>query len=104
MEAQARWRLTVKLRGRPEAPDQAPRAHNLFNARGADTQTVHGPLQRLLDGPYRLVRAAAIASPVAAVMPGVAGIPTAIATCAAAIPPGEPVTARAPFTRKKPNR
>jgi hypothetical protein len=28
-------RLTVKLRGRPEAPDQAPRAHNLFRARGA---------------------------------------------------------------------
>jgi hypothetical protein len=43
-------RLTVKLRGRPEAPDQAPRAHNLFRARGADTQAVHGPLQRLLDG------------------------------------------------------
>ena len=29
------WRLTVKLRGRPEAPDQVPRAHNLFRARGA---------------------------------------------------------------------
>jgi hypothetical protein len=42
-------RLTEKLRGRPEAPDQAPRAHNLFRARGATTQTVHGPLQRLLD-------------------------------------------------------
>jgi hypothetical protein len=42
------WRLTVKLRGRPEAPDQAPRAHNLSRARGADTQAVHGPLQRLL--------------------------------------------------------
>jgi len=41
--------LTVKLRGRPEAPDQAPRAHNVSRARGADTQTVHGPLQRLLD-------------------------------------------------------
>jgi hypothetical protein len=43
-------RLTVKLRGRPEAPDQAPRAHNLFYARGAITPAVHGPLQRLLDG------------------------------------------------------
>ena len=42
--------LTVKLRGRPEAPVQAPRAHNLSRARGADIQTVHGPLQRLLDG------------------------------------------------------
>src|SRR5215475_88811 len=40
--------LTVKLRGRPEAPDQAPRAHTVFSARGADIQTVHGPLQRLL--------------------------------------------------------
>jgi hypothetical protein len=43
-------RLTVKLRGRPEAPDQAPRAHTVFSARGADKQAVHGPLQRLLDG------------------------------------------------------
>jgi hypothetical protein len=40
--------LTVKLRGRPEAPDQAPPAHNFSPARGADTQAVHGPLQRLL--------------------------------------------------------
>src|SRR5262249_27370521 len=45
-----RRRLTVKLRGRPEAANQAPRAHNLARARGADIQTVHGPLQRLLDG------------------------------------------------------
>src|SRR5215468_4592392 len=36
------------LRGRPEAPDQAPRADNVFSARGADTQAAHGPLQRLL--------------------------------------------------------
>jgi hypothetical protein len=41
--------LTVKLRGRPEAPDQASRAHNLFRARGAQPLTVHGPLQRLLE-------------------------------------------------------
>src|SRR5215470_14121137 len=41
--------LTVKLRGRPRAPNQAPRAHNLFSARGADIQAVHGPLQRLLE-------------------------------------------------------
>ena len=40
--------LTVKLRGRPEAPDQAPRAHNLFRARGAEPEAHHGPLQRLL--------------------------------------------------------
>src|SRR5215472_4790839 len=38
--------LTVKLRGRPEALDQAPRAHNVFSARGADVKAVHGPLQR----------------------------------------------------------
>jgi hypothetical protein len=46
---EATGRLTVKLRGRPEAPNQATRAHNLFRARGADTQVVHGPLQRLLE-------------------------------------------------------
>jgi len=40
--------LTVKLSGRPEAPDQAPWAHTVFSARGAITQAVHGPLQRLL--------------------------------------------------------
>jgi hypothetical protein len=28
--------LTAKLRGRPEVPNQAPRAHNFFRARGAD--------------------------------------------------------------------
>jgi len=43
-------RLTVKSRGRPEAPEQATRVHNLFRARGADMQAGHGPLQRLLDG------------------------------------------------------
>jgi len=41
-------RLTVKLRGRPEAPLKR-RGHTLSSsAHGADTQTVHGPLQRLL--------------------------------------------------------
>jgi len=40
--------LTVKLRGRPEALDQAPPAHTVFGAGGADTEAVHGPLQRLL--------------------------------------------------------
>jgi len=42
------WRLTVKLRGRPEEPNQAPRAHILFRT-GGDTTDSHGPLQRLLD-------------------------------------------------------
>ena len=41
--------LTVKLSGRPKAPDQAPRVHNLFRAGGAITQVVHGPPQRLLE-------------------------------------------------------
>src|SRR6516225_8833928 len=41
-------RLPVKLRGRPEAPNQAPRAHSLCCTRGAKPHTVHGPLQRLL--------------------------------------------------------
>jgi hypothetical protein len=40
--------LTVKLRSCPEAPDQAPPAHTVFRAGGADTLAVHGPLQRLL--------------------------------------------------------
>ena len=39
----------MKFKGRPETPDQALRAHYLSRARGADTQAVHGPLQRLLD-------------------------------------------------------
>jgi hypothetical protein len=42
--------LTVKLRGRPEAPIKR-RGRTLSScARGADTQAVHGPLQRLLGG------------------------------------------------------
>ena len=41
--------LTVKLRGRPEAPTK-PRGRTLSSrARGADMQAVHGPLQRLLE-------------------------------------------------------
>jgi hypothetical protein len=41
-------RITVKLRGRPGAPTQR-RWRTMFpSARGADTQAVHGPLQRLL--------------------------------------------------------
>jgi hypothetical protein len=35
--------LTVKLRGRPEAPDQAPRAHNLFSARAGNHQPLADP-------------------------------------------------------------
>jgi hypothetical protein len=41
-------RLTVKLRGRTEAPDGAEGAQFL-SARGARPQAHHGPLQRLLD-------------------------------------------------------
>jgi hypothetical protein len=43
-------RLTVKLRGRPEAPIKCRGRTLSSRARGADTQAVHGPLQRLLDG------------------------------------------------------
>src|SRR6185312_11233092 len=42
-------RLTVKLRVRPGAPEQTPRAHNLFRARG-DTTDSHGTLERWLGG------------------------------------------------------
>src|SRR3984885_10098285 len=42
-------RLTVKLRGRTEAPHGAEGAKSL-SARGAKPQAHHGPLQRLLDG------------------------------------------------------
>src|SRR6516165_6773712 len=48
--ARSQCALTVKLRDRPEALDQAPRVHNLSRARGADTPAVHDPLQRLLGG------------------------------------------------------
>jgi hypothetical protein len=41
--------LTVKLRGRAEAPHGAEGAQFL-SARGAKQTTHHGPLQRLLDG------------------------------------------------------
>jgi hypothetical protein len=41
-------RLTVKLRGRAEAPDGAEGAQSL-SARGAKPQAHHGPLQRLLE-------------------------------------------------------
>jgi hypothetical protein len=41
--------LTVKLRGRPKAPDGAAGAQSP-TARGANPQACHGPLQRLLDG------------------------------------------------------
>jgi len=36
------------VRGRPEAPDQAPRVHKLFRTRDVEIKAVHGPLQRLL--------------------------------------------------------
>src|SRR5207244_8465927 len=41
--------LTVKLRGRAEAPDKRRGRTLSFSARGAQPPTVHGPLQRLLD-------------------------------------------------------
>jgi len=44
-------RLTVKLRGRPEAPDQRRGRILSSRARGAIQTTHHGPLQRLLGVP-----------------------------------------------------
>jgi hypothetical protein len=44
-----RRRLTVKLRGRSEAPDE--RRGRILSSRARDGATErHGPLQRLLDG------------------------------------------------------
>src|SRR5262249_57394453 len=48
-------RLTVKLRGRPEAPDWS-RGCKLSSRTRGDTTDVHGPLQRLLDGTAVLAR------------------------------------------------
>ena len=42
--------LTVKLRGRTEAPDYGAEGAQFLSARGAQPQAHHGPLQRLLDG------------------------------------------------------
>ena len=42
------WHLTVKLRGRPEAPIKR-RGHTLSPYARGDTTGVHGPLQRLLE-------------------------------------------------------
>jgi hypothetical protein len=41
--------LTVKLRGRPQAPPKRRGRILSSRARGAEPLTVHGPLQRLLD-------------------------------------------------------
>jgi hypothetical protein len=55
-----RRHLTVKLRGRAEAPDGAEGAQFL-SARGAKPQAHHGPLQRLLDA--RLLRSTSSKAP-----------------------------------------
>jgi hypothetical protein len=41
-------RLTVKLRGRPEAPGRGAEGAQFLSARGAHQEAFHGPLQRLL--------------------------------------------------------
>jgi len=98
--------LTVKLRGRPKAPDQAPWAHNLFRARGADTHTVHGPLQRLLEVTLtgnHCARAAPtaaseddIASGLSAPSAGNEGDPPLARSAQARLLPGKSALARAP--------
>jgi len=42
-------RLTVKLRGRTQAPDWSRRC-TISSSTGGDTTAPHGPLQRLLGG------------------------------------------------------
>ena len=56
MQKRLQRNLTVKLRGRPEAPNQAPLAHNLFRAPSADTQAVHGPSNDEMDSSWMAVR------------------------------------------------
>ena len=41
--------LTVKLRGRAEAPAIGAEGAHFLRARGANTEAPHGPLQRLLE-------------------------------------------------------
>src|SRR5580704_13396683 len=41
--------LTVKLRGRAEAPALGAKGAQFLSARGANQKALHGPLQRLLD-------------------------------------------------------
>jgi hypothetical protein len=43
-----RRHLTVKLRGRTEAPALGAEGAQFLSARGAKPQAYHGPLQRLL--------------------------------------------------------
>jgi hypothetical protein len=43
------WRLTVKLRGRTEAPALGAEGAQSLGARGAKPEAHHGPLQRLLE-------------------------------------------------------
>jgi hypothetical protein len=49
-DAQPAWHLTVKLRGRPEAPATGAEGAQFLSARGAKQEAHHGPLQRLLEG------------------------------------------------------
>jgi len=96
-------RLTVKLRGRTTTPDERRGRTLSTGARGAKQEAHHGPLQRLLDGPRRLVGPITIAFPMAPVMSVMSlGIRTTIATDPT-VPTGKPV-ALAPFARKKEGR
>jgi hypothetical protein len=53
------WRLTVKLRGRTEAPALGSEGAQFLSARGAKPEAPHGPLQRLLDRTYLMSMASA---------------------------------------------
>ena len=93
----------MRLRGHTEA--LAGRRGRMLSpdARGANQTAPHGTLQRLSDGSCSLVTSTTIASSVAAVTSTVVigAVAAAIVTCAAAIPTGEPVAPRAPFTRQE---
>src|ERR1700693_2897660 len=58
------WRLTVKLRGRAQAPDWS-RGCTLFSRTRGDTTDSHGPLQRLLEVAFTMPCGAVVAAIVA---------------------------------------
>src|SRR5579863_1715031 len=49
-----RWPLTVKLRGRTEAPAPGAEGAQFLSARGTKPEALHGPLQRWLDSGHSI--------------------------------------------------
>ena len=95
----------MKLRGRAEAPAIGAEGAQFLSARGANQEAPHGPLQRLLDGPRRLVRAATIASPMASIVsPVLIGNPGTIHSRPAIVRTANLVASGMSFARKKPRQ